>query len=495
MFYGKLGTAGFLTILIGMVTFPTFLGAQEIHNLLFPVPGPTPGPPYYQTITQIMLVVPYALGVLGTLVGIVLLGIATLRARVLPRWCGAALIGVLPVSVALHYWVIPVGGLAFGLVWLALGYVLWSHRGAEPRWRPPERGILWIVGIFAVLAVVQLAVQLAAYLEQLGLILVTVGVAAVLTVVIALARIGYRYQWTGFGEEVRPETDAHDVRRAKTLWDWLALLIIPVVLAVGGLWFSLAQDARQQETDDQRARDAALQSYLDEIGELLLDKKLQPENLDDEARTLARARTLTILQRLNPGPTEGASPLGPPSLGGQSLGSDRRRSVLQFLYEANLISKGNVVVDLAGSDLSDANLGGIVFSSANLSGSNLRHAHLIRAKLSNAELSTTNLREADLQGADLSDANLTGADLIGASLGGANLIGADLSDANLTSADLRPSWTTPGVDPKEVMVTQEQVNQAWGDESTELPDDLELPESWSNEARKAKIKTTKTKPG
>jgi len=433
MFYGKLGTAGFLTAFIGLAASLTSAATQAIRHLLFfrePI----------QTINVISEAV-LPLGLLGTLVGFVLLGMATLRARVLPHWCGAVLIGVFPVSFALSFISVGgLGGLAFGLVWLALGYVLWLHRGAEPRWRPPRRGVLWIVGIVAALAVVQPAVLLAGILEQQGTILVTIGVAAVLTVVIALARIGYRYQWTGFGEDVRPETDAHEVRRAKTLWDWLALLIIPVVLAVGGLWFSFAQDVRQQETEEQRARGAALQAYLDEIGDLLLDKKLQPENLDNEARTLARARTLTILERLNPGPSEEASPSGQPS-----LGSDRRRSVLQFLYESNLISKENVIVDLAGADLSDANLTGAVLRDANLANT--------------------------------------------------NLIGADLTDADLWNANLRPRELPVPVgfapQAEEPVVTQEQVNQAWGDESTELPDYLERPESWSMEGLRAKAETTK----
>ena len=61
------------------------------------------------------------LGLVGMLLGFVLLGIATLRAGVLPQWAGVALILVLPVSALLGD---SGGGLVFGIVWLALGYVL-----------------------------------------------------------------------------------------------------------------------------------------------------------------------------------------------------------------------------------------------------------------------------------------------------------------------------------------------------------------------------------
>jgi hypothetical protein len=62
---------------------------------------------------------------LGMLVGFVLYGIATVRARVLPRWYGLALVVALPVTLPLAAY----GTTLFGLMLLALGYVLWSQRG------------------------------------------------------------------------------------------------------------------------------------------------------------------------------------------------------------------------------------------------------------------------------------------------------------------------------------------------------------------------------
>jgi hypothetical protein len=104
-----------------------------------------------------------------------------------------------------------------------------------------------------------------------------------------------------------------------TLWECLKLLIIPVVIAAGGLWFNRHQREREQYIGDQRAQDEALQTYLDQIGQLLLDKDrpLRQSKEGDEVRTLARARTLTVLARLE---------------------SSRKGTVVQFLYEANLIA-------------------------------------------------------------------------------------------------------------------------------------------------------------
>ena len=65
-------------------------------------------------------------GLLMLVMGLVLLGVATLRAGTLPRWCGVALIVAAAALLAL----VGYGGnIVFGLVWLGLGYVLWAGRG------------------------------------------------------------------------------------------------------------------------------------------------------------------------------------------------------------------------------------------------------------------------------------------------------------------------------------------------------------------------------
>jgi len=63
---------------------------------------------------------------LGMFVGLVLYGVATLRARVLPRWYGLALIVCMPVSLPLAVY----GTALFGLIMVVLGYALWLRRGA-----------------------------------------------------------------------------------------------------------------------------------------------------------------------------------------------------------------------------------------------------------------------------------------------------------------------------------------------------------------------------
>jgi hypothetical protein len=60
----------------------------------------------------------------GWLVGFPLLRIATFRTGVLPRWCGLLLIVL--------FSLLRTGVIWNGLVWLALGYALWTRRAWQP---------------------------------------------------------------------------------------------------------------------------------------------------------------------------------------------------------------------------------------------------------------------------------------------------------------------------------------------------------------------------
>ncbi len=82
-----------------------------------------------------------------------------------------------------------------------------------------------------------------------------------------------------------------------TVWDWISLLIVPSVIAGGSLWFNSQQRAREQQIADYRAQDEALQAYLDQISQLLIDEKrpLHRASPGDNLTTEARARTLTVL--------------------------------------------------------------------------------------------------------------------------------------------------------------------------------------------------------
>jgi Pentapeptide repeats (8 copies) len=179
----------------------------------------------------------------------------------------------------------------------------------------------------------------------------------------------------------------------------------------------------QQQIEDDRVRQSVLQSYIQDMTELLLDKGLATAGPSLPVRRIARSSTLTAVRQLD---------------------GDRKGILLQFLYESNLIRGFDPIISLRRADLRDAslsgaNLSGADLSDADLSGANLRFTLLQGTVLSGANLRGANLRFALLLSyADLSGANLSGADLRSADLRGARLSSTNLERADLTSAE---NWT------------------------------------------------------
>jgi uncharacterized protein YjbI with pentapeptide repeats len=144
---------------------------------------------------------------------------------------------------------------------------------------------------------------------------------------------------------------------------------------------------------------------------------------------------------------------------------------MQFLYQADLINKDNPRIGLFYADLTSVNLKGsdaqenkFVLDNASLRGANLGDADLEYISMQGVNLHPARLVNTNLSNADLSDA-----DLAHAIITNVDLTGATLSGTNLSDADLR---TVTGL-------TQEQIDEAEGDERTQLPDDLQRPANWS----------------
>jgi hypothetical protein len=72
------------------------------------------------------LLILFGVGLLAGLVGFVLLGATTLRARVLPPWSGVLFIAGFPISVAFAPFA---GGILLGVIWGLVGYLLLSRGG------------------------------------------------------------------------------------------------------------------------------------------------------------------------------------------------------------------------------------------------------------------------------------------------------------------------------------------------------------------------------
>jgi uncharacterized protein YjbI with pentapeptide repeats len=231
-----------------------------------------------------------------------------------------------------------------------------------------------------------------------------------------------------------------------------------------------AREARELEA--QRAQEAALQAFLDQLSQGDTFSELRSAPAIGHKRAILRAKMQTLLLQLD---------------------EERKGVVLSFLHSAKLSRKKEITpyeytgkggwerwnypiltldeIDFSrtkrnpGTKLTFDDLRGIILRGATLSKVNLSGANLMNADLSNADLRGAQLRKATPQDSeripgeshdeyykavdkesnlplglletDLSRANLSGADLREADLSGADLSGADLSEAvGITSEEL-----------------------------------------------------------
>jgi Pentapeptide repeats (8 copies) len=132
---------------------------------------------------------------------------------------------------------------------------------------------------------------------------------------------------------------------------------------------------REVEISTQRAQDRALEKYFHQMSLLLIERGPYDPPPSTEIRVVARASTLTVLQRLD---------------------GVRRGSVVRFLCQSGLIGNDSVIVDLRGALLREADLSGANLSDVKLNETDLIGANLSRAVLDGADMSRTDLSEADV---------------------------------------------------------------------------------------------------
>ena len=111
----------------------------------------------------------------------------------------------------------------------------------------------------------------------------------------------------------------------------MQLLIVPIILGAGAIWFQsqASNTAERSETqradaqlkiEDDRARQAALHTYLSSISTLLLDKNLKEATEENPVREIARATSLNTLRQLD---------------------SARKGLLITFLYDSGLVGFTN----------------------------------------------------------------------------------------------------------------------------------------------------------
>ena len=243
-----------------------------------------------------------------------------------------------------------------------------------------------------------------------------ISLSALLVLLVILGGYKFNWDWTGFNGS----------NKSRTLWDWMQLLIVPIVLALGATLFNRAITHNEQNIADQRyineqnialdkQREDLLQVYLDRMSDLLLNGGLSQSSPDAQVRNIARVRTVTVLRQLD---------------------TRRINYVLSFLRETKLVTPEpeTNIISFRSADLSRVD-----FKNVNLSDFDLSKANLSKADLTGANICKTNLSEANLNGANMSDTYIYFSKFNGASLNKAHFQKAYLDHVSFAGSLLHTS--------------------------------------------------------
>ena len=244
------------------------------------------------------------------------------------------------------------------------------------------------------------------------------GRTLIVSIIIIIILLGYKFPAVGFSDYTSP---SGEFQRGKTIWDWMQLLVIPLILA--GVAYYLANTQREKELEiaETEKSENALQNFLDYMTKLMIEH----EYLDDEefegAARLIRARTLMVLEQLN---------------------GKQKGHLLRFLIETTLLDKEKIYLNLKRANLTRLEFEPGGYSDFNLDGVNLDYANLAECQFHNVQMKGISMRDANLEYADFTSGSLeyillNRSNLYNAKLGKANMFKANLQDANLEGAILQ----------------------------------------------------------
>jgi uncharacterized protein YjbI with pentapeptide repeats len=240
------------------------------------------------------------------------------------------------------------------------------------------------------------------------------------------------FKWSGF--------------QKKSFWDWLQLLIIPLMLALGAFYLNSAADFRDYQIAQEQKHQEILTDYFSKMQDLIVETKKSKqtpgskesnseERLLLEFRPTAQALTLSVLEQLD---------------------GKRKGKVITYLAESQLITANNdnqsslpeVENDNPSSlpeiKLNGANLKEIVLKNVDLySIIDMKNKDRIingikinNANMERANLSKVNLFKSDLMGSNLENATLQNVNFAGSTMKSSRFINGQITDVDFTGVNL-----------------------------------------------------------
>lgn len=205
---------------------------------------------------------------------------------------------------------------------------------------------------------------------------------ALFAIGISLILFGYKYPAVGFSNFTSPTGDYF---REKTLWDWIELAIMPIVIAWLAYRLTNEQKTKEIAIAQLHKREEALQKYFDQMTNLLVEQDLSTEEKPSTIFELAKARTITTLDMLD----------------GRQKGH-----LIRFLSESRHIANKEPVINLRRANLGEMILEPGNYDEINLSGTNLDKVEICWCSLGNSNLSGCSIELADLEETNLFETDL-----------------------------------------------------------------------------------------
>ena len=242
----------------------------------------------------------------------------------------------------------------------------------------------------------------------------------------------------------------------KTLWEWLQLVFVPLVLAAVGLQLSSYFTRRQSDNNIQQIRFEATERYLKMFTESDILSGVRRRPLDEKAAPKGKpypASAEWSREPCSPIPSEKGvllsnftratlnqlSALSPSA----STPQPQKKIILEYLHRIGAITHDSHSINTKFFDLQSADLYQARLPLACLD--SVSFADSAGSQRSRSDLRFADLTGADLRGTNLAKANLRYAKLMGARLDGwASLARADLRGADLSDAIVTPQTITDG---------------------------------------------------
>jgi len=276
------------------------------------------------------------------------------------------------------------------------------------------------------------------------------------------------FKWSGF--------------QKKSFWDWLQLLIVPLMLAFGAFYLNYASETRDKQIAEEGKQQELLKDYFSKMQTLILAEKTLPKSnnkptgspsldqnqpkLSPESQAIARALTLAVLDELD---------------------GKRKGKVITYLADSKLITANikdkdpKPVIDLKNANLKEIEIDNLDMNGQLIDKDTIQGVIIRGADMTNANLEKVYLTYSDLTGSDLSNATLTTVDLTGAKMESVKLIKTDIKDITISlKTDLNNACYLEGQEP--------QVQQNNKDKSSKLSL-LQLLKNNNNDSKMLPIKS------